>query len=109
MISPSNQVGGALPGLTLKAWAHISAGALVRGFNVTSATKPAVGESAITFTAAMNAANYVIRATGVPTDPGVFINYQFSTSAKLAGSVRFRSYVNGALADVAGVMVEVYE
>jgi hypothetical protein len=109
MISPSNQVGGALPGLTLKAWAHISAGVLVRGFNVTSATKPGAGESVITFTAAMSAANYVVRATGVPTDPTAFINYQFATNAKVVGSMTLRSYVNGALADVAGVLVEIYE
>lgn len=109
MISPSNQVGGALPGLTLKAWAHISAGALVRGFNVSGITKPGVGESVVTFTAAMSAANYVVRATGIPTDPTAFVNAEFSTNAKLAGSVTVRSYVNGALADIAGYLLEVYE
>ena len=58
MIS-TNQSGQTFPGLTLKAWASVTAaGALVKGFNVTSAAKTSSGRYTLTFTAAMATANY---------------------------------------------------
>lgn len=55
---------GGLSGMSLKAWAYVTAaGGLVRGFNVASVAKGAVGAYTISFTAAMSTTEYIVRCT----------------------------------------------
>lgn len=110
MITPSNQVGGALPGLSLKAWAQISAaGALIRGFNVTSTSKAGTGQYQLNFAVAMATSTYVVRAMGYETGgAAVTQQFQYSLSSRGTGSVRVTGTSNGALQDQ-DTFVEVYE
>ncbi|GKT19561.1 hypothetical protein AVHY2522_22935 [Acidovorax sp. SUPP2522] len=58
--------GGGVPNMTLKAWAYVtSAGALVRGFNVASASRAGLGAYQVNFSAAMATAEYVGRVVVV--------------------------------------------
>lgn len=68
MITPQT-VGGALPGLSLKAWALLNAasGALIKGFNVTSGAKGGTGVYLFTFTTAMATNTYLTRVTAMHT------------------------------------------
>jgi hypothetical protein len=63
----ANSVNGAMPGLTLKAWAQVKAdGTLIRNFNVTSITKGSTGGYTVNFTVAMGTSTYIARVTGSP-------------------------------------------
>ena len=102
---------GALPGLSLKAWAQVtSAGVLVRGSNVTSITKGGAGIYTITFTAAMGATTYVWRVTpslrlvGALSVPPHAVANAAPTTAALQLAVGY----NGANLD-SDFFVEIYE
>lgn len=113
MISNSNSVGGALPGLTLKAWAQFSAaGALVKGYNVTSITKGAAGLYALNLTSNNTTTTPVIRITATPVN-GAQTNVAGATmqgwkNTTTVSSVGFGIGWNGVLLDIDG-FIEVYE
>lgn len=110
MLTPSNQVGGALPGLTLKAWALVAAnGTIIRQFNVAAVVKGAAGTYSPTFTAAMTQASYLVRVTGhypagtVPTVP-----FGYCTNAQLVGGFSYLVSSSGVAIDCI-TFFEVYE
>lgn len=76
MIS-TNQSGQTLPGLTLKAWAQVTAaGTLVKGFNVTSITKGAAGLYTTNFTTNMATATFLnkVQCTTSSAQPNYVTN-----------------------------------
>ena len=81
-------------GMTLKAWAYISAaGALLRGFNVTSSSRGSVGVYTVTFTSAMSSTAYLVDSlnrgfnrspmSGIKTT-GSYANYELRSDAATA-------------------------
>ena len=91
-----------LPGVQLKAWVLLSAaGAVLKSFNVASASKQATGAYQINFTTAMSSATYLVR-------------YTSSSSAVqgglglLAGTANVGTFVSGTLTDSGGLW-EFYE
>lgn len=80
---------GALPGLTLRAWALVQGAALVKGFNVSAVTNPTGGEFNLTLTQAMPDASI----TTVVSAAGRSLTHELGGFA--VGSVQLRTYVNG--------------
>jgi hypothetical protein len=64
MLSPIINAPGALPGLSLRAWAVVrvtavnGAQTIVKGFNIASISRTAAGQFTVTFAAALPDANY---------------------------------------------------
>lgn len=99
---------GGLPGLTLKAWALVTAaGGLVKGQNVTSVARGGVGTYTINFTAAMASGSYVYRFTkGVTYFATGAVDSNVITAN--TGSAVVATTLGGSSADVGG-MWEFYE
>ena len=107
----SGSFNGALPGLTLKAWARVtSGGVLVSGFNIASASRSAAGQYTVNFTAAMATATYITRVTAAFGDPATWTAADVvqRVNTKAVGSVQLRISASGAYAD-ADFFLEVYE
>lgn len=103
-------VGGALPGLTLKAWALVTAaGVIVRQFNVTSITKGAAGTYSPVFTAAMTQANYVVRCIGhYPSGTAPSVPFGYCTNTQTTAGFALTVTSSGAAIDCIHFF-EVYE
>lgn len=100
---------GALPGLTLKAWALVQqGGTLTRGFNVTSVTKGAAGVYTLNFTANLTATTYVAKAEIMPIAIGLITSAQMHAQSPAIGSFLYAIHLNGASAD-ASHFIAVYE
>lgn len=110
MISNSNIVGGALPGLTLKAWAQFKAdGTLIRGFNIASVAKGGTGSYTITFTSATATNTYTVRALGFVVAGGAVTQaYGWALNTRTTAAFQLLQSVNGATTDMDS-FVEVYE
>ena len=107
----SGSFNGALPGLTLKAWARVTnAGVLVSGFNIASTSRAAAGQYTVNFTAAMATNTYITRVTAAFGDPGTWTAADVTqrVNAKAVGSVQLRLSASGAYADT-DFFLEVYE
>ncbi len=104
------QTTGALPGLTLKAWARVtSAGVLISGFNIASVVRTAAGSYTVTYTSAMATTTYIVRINMVESDFGVYTTLTgVRVATKAAGSVQVRLVSNNALNDN-DFFLEVYE
>lgn len=98
---------GGIPGLNLKAWAYVTAaGALIRGFNVTSVAKGGAGAYTINFTAAMASADFVARFTAARAGGVVSVSGLINTAT--TGSATVFTCLSGAAGDVGGLW-EFYE
>lgn len=110
MISSSNQVGGALPGLSLKAWAHVASnGTLIRGFNVASSAKGGTGIYTVTFSAAMTANTFIARVTIDPLSGGGAAGSVANRTTFVTGSIGLTIYSYLAAAQDTTFFIEVYE
>jgi hypothetical protein len=107
MIIQGQAAATTFPGLTLKAWASISAnGTLLKGFNVTSITKGSVGIYTLNFTNPMTTINYSLRCQ-VSGFTNVITVYE---TAKTTGSIQLNYYIQaGALNTDLALYVEVWE
>lgn len=96
---------GAMPGLSLKAWAQVAAnGTLLKAFNVTSITKGATGLYTLNITNALATATALPDFRSYPKDgthaapnmPDVI----FQNGANTTGVMTYTVYHNGVAADV---------
>ena len=107
MITPPS-VGGALPGLTLKAWALCSStGAIIKSYNLNAATHPSAGLYTFTFPSALTTATYLVRATSAYDGGGLGI-FGFSAYTKTTAGFSAAAGIGGANSDIPFFM-EVYE
>ncbi len=104
---------GALPGLTLKAWAQIAAnGTLIKSSGLTSVTKGTTGVYTLNFSSNMATTTYLLRvmpygkdgSQAAPNSPPSIMQ----NGANAVGSGAYTIYHNGSGADLQH-FVEVYE
>lgn len=108
-LSPSNQVGGALPGLTLKAWAQVATdGTLVRGFNVSSITKGSTGSYTVNFSTAMLTTTYHVRPTLITQSTSNVDRYLVNVGVNTVNACTVNTYDGASLAN-RQFFVEFYE
>lgn len=93
---------GGLPGLNLKAWAHVNnSGVLLRGFNVAGASRVAVGEYQITLSNPVSVRPVCKLAAERPG--------YFSIAVMSSATVVSVSTSNVSVSTDAGFYIEVYD
>ena len=94
--SSASYSGGSMPGLTLRAWALVSsAGALIKGFNVSAAARNSIGNYTITLTAAMADTNCLCEFKQQPA----VATQAFAVSGLTTGAVSYDVQQGGANID----------
>ena len=100
-------VGGALPGLALKAWAYvISNGTLIKGFNIASASRSGVGTYVLTYTTATTNAETITRFT-IPNFTSS--SYTGARSNSITTGMNVSTYTAGSTPADTAFFVEIYE
>lgn len=107
MPGSSGTFSGAVPGLSLRAWALVdgASGSLLRGFNVSASVRNSVGNYTLTLAAAMANTQVMLKleaeaGNGYPVVP--------VAGALAVGSVPFTTRNNGALVDPGRFWLGVY-
>lgn len=99
----------AYPGLTLRAWALVTAGVgpvIHQSFNVSGVVRTGAGTFTVTFASALPSANYLVD-TGVDGGDTYATSEGISRTTASVG-VAFRDALNGALLDPGLVYIAVY-